>query len=222
MNGIRRALIFGAILAAVISSGVAGAGVRQASSVLEDDPSPSQLQAVFERIGVEPVPGDRAFRIPSAGMSPTLQCVEGASVGCSAKSSDRIIVRRYEVGTAPQRRDIVVFRTPSGVKSKCGVDGTFIKRIVGLPGDTVAQRLKDGYADVFVNGKKLREPYIGQRSRSLAPQASAKVPKGRYFVLGDNRPMSCDSWIWGTVPRANLIGKAIAIYWPDERARRIP
>ncbi len=102
----------------------------------------------------------------------------------------------------PQRGDIVVFRYPGGP------DRDFIKRIIGLPGDTV--QIDRGR--VYVNGVLQREDYIrAVPSYSLPPQ---KVPADNYFVLGDNRPNSSDSHIWGYVPEANLIGKAWVSYWP--------
>ncbi len=102
----------------------------------------------------------------------------------------------------PQRGDIVVFRYPGGP------DRDFIKRIIGLPGDTI--QIERGR--VYVNGVLQQEDYIeAVPTYSLPPQ---KVPQDSYFVLGDNRPNSSDSHIWGYVPEANLIGKAWVSYWP--------
>ncbi|MHB0868024.1 MAG: signal peptidase I [Chloroflexota bacterium] len=102
----------------------------------------------------------------------------------------------------PQRGDIVVFRYPGRP------DRDFIKRIIALPGDTV--QIERGR--VSVNGETLQEDYIrALPTYSLPPQ---RVPEGNYFVLGDNRPNSSDSHIWGYVPEANLIGKAWLSYWP--------
>ena len=79
-------------------------------------------------------------------------------------------------------------------------------------------RLRDGYGYVYINGRLLKEPYIEQ-SRRAAAQAfgPVKVQPGNYFMMGDNRAQSCDSRMWGTVPRANLIGKVFATYWPPNR-----
>jgi signal peptidase I len=102
----------------------------------------------------------------------------------------------------PQRGDVVVFRYPRDPSRD------FIKRIIGVPGDTVA--ITDGV--VTVNGSALEEPYInGGANSNLEPKV---VPEGSYFVLGDNRPNSSDSRNWGFVPEENIIGKAMFSYWP--------
>ncbi len=102
----------------------------------------------------------------------------------------------------PEHGDIAVFRYPGGP------DRDFIKRVIALPGDTV--QIDRGR--VYVNGVLLNEDYIrAVPTYSLPPQ---KVPAGSYFVLGDNRPNSSDSHIWGYVPQDNMIGKAWVSYWP--------
>ncbi len=102
----------------------------------------------------------------------------------------------------PQRGDIVVFRYPGYP------DRDFIKRVIALPGDTI--QIERGR--VYVNGTLLQEDYI--RAVPTYSLPLQKVPEGNYFVLGDNRPNSSDSHIWGFVPQANLIGKAWVSYWP--------
>ena len=74
---------------------------------------------------------------------------------------------------------------------------------------------KDGY--VYINGKKLNEPYIKPGYRDHFTFKARKIPPGQYFMMGDNRAGSCDSRRWGTVPRKNLIGKVVATYWPPGR-----
>ena len=70
---------------------------------------------------------------------------------------------------------------------------------------------------VFMNGKRLAEPYISDRRRGTDSRPPEKVPPNHYVMMGDNRTMSCDSRAWGPVPRKNLIGKVFAVYWPPNR-----
>ena len=105
-----------------------------------------------------------------------------------------------------------------GYQSRCGAGGTFVKRLIGLPGDTIEVRLHRGDGYVFVNGKRLDEPYILPSRRDHGPELEPKkIPQDQYFMMGDNRAQSCDSRVWGTVPRKNLIGKVFATYWPPNR-----
>jgi signal peptidase I len=157
------------------------------------------------------------YRIPSSSMEPTLHCAQPAS-GCEARFSDRVLANRFIFHLRdPRRGEIVVFETPDAARVKCGAGGTFVKRIVGLPGETVEVRLQRGEGYVFVNGRRLDEPYIGADRRSGEPFGPVKVPANGYFMMGDNRAQSCDSREWGSVPRDNLIGKVFATYWPPNR-----
>ncbi len=115
---------------------------------------------------------------------------------------DRIIIDRgFE---KLERGDIVVFLFPMDQSR------SYIKRIVGLPGDTID--IRDG--EVFVNGKLLEEPYVDSRynesKRSLAP---LKLDENRYFVIGDNRDNSSDSRFWGPVERKLIYGKYVKKYF---------
>lgn len=102
----------------------------------------------------------------------------------------------------PERGDVVVFRYPRDPSRD------FIKRIIGVPGDTVS--IANGV--VSVNGAVLAEDYINTgASSNMDPKV---VPEGSYFVMGDNRPNSSDSRNWGFVPEENIIGKAMLSYWP--------
>ena len=106
-----------------------------------------------------------------------------------------------------------MFKTPPATeRSGCG-GGTFVKRLIGLPGDRWEER--DGY--VYINGKKLNEPYVRPERRDHDTKPPITIPKGRYFFMGDNRSSSCDSRVWGTVPRKNLIGEVFFTYWPPNR-----
>jgi signal peptidase I len=158
------------------------------------------------------------YRIPSSSMEPTLNCAQPGE-GCLAKGglldgSDRVLACRvcYDF-ESPKRGDIVVFNTPPAAARACGTGGVFVKRLIGLPGETWAE--KDGY--VYINGKKLNEPYIKPEYRDNLTYPPRKIPPGHYFMMGDNRAGSCDSRRWGTVPRKDLIGKVIATYWPPSR-----
>ena len=110
----------------------------------------------------------------------------------------------------PQRGDVVAVRVPPRA-SVCGVAGVFVKRVVALPGETFAERS----GVVYVDGRRLREPYVKQRD--VESFAKRRVPDDSYFVLGDARSRSCDSRVWGGVPRSNLIARVVAIYWPPSR-----
>ena len=157
------------------------------------------------------------YRIPSSSMEPTLHCAQPAS-GCEARFSDRVLANRFIYHLRdPQRGEIVVFETPEAAQIKCGAGGTFVKRLVGMPGETIEMRLERGEGYVFVNGRKLDEPYIDPVRRSGEEFGPVKVPESSYFMMGDNRSQSCDSREWGSVPRGNLIGKVFATYWPPNR-----
>ncbi|MEW5914662.1 MAG: signal peptidase I [Thermodesulfobacteriota bacterium] len=168
--------------------------------------------------------GVQAFKIPSGSMEPTLLVgdhllVSKSSYGIKLPFTDQVIV---PIGD-PKRGDIIVFRFPEDR------DLDFIKRIIGLPGETVQVKGKS----IFINGQKLDERWGeysgGQTHVDFGP---IKVPAGQYFVMGDNRDNSRDSRLWfngrgGFVPRRDILGKAFIIYWSwvgdsfDVRWRRL-
>lgn len=158
----------------------------------------------------------KAYRIPSSAMEPTLHCPRPAP-GCEADTADRILVSRFAPFWSPSRGDIVTFRTPPRAQERCGTGGTFVKRIIGLPGEQVSIRLRRRAAFVYVDGERLDEPYIENDRRDIGPEESFRVPQDQYFVMGDNRSQSCDSRVFGSVPRGNLIGPVVARYWPLDR-----
>jgi signal peptidase I len=155
----------------------------------------------------------KPYRIPSASMEPTLHCGKPGD-GCRSRVSDRVIANRIVYRFhAPERGDIIVFNAPDRVAAACNASGTFIKRIIGLPGERVS--MQSGH--VLINGIRLREPYLAPGDRGRESGEWASSPGSGYFVLGDNRAMSCDSRRWGLVPRGNLIGRADVRYWPPDR-----
>jgi len=151
----------------------------------------------------------KPFRVPSSSMEPTLHCAKPGP-WCEASFSDRVIANRlaYRFGS-PHRGQIVVFEAP---EDACGIGGTFVKRLIGMPGDTVTERT----GVVFVNGRRLSEPYVKASLRD-SDSGTWKVPAGHYFFMGDDRAHSCDSRSWGSVPRSSLVGPVIFTYWPPTR-----
>jgi signal peptidase I len=154
------------------------------------------------------------YRIPSSSMEPTLHCARPAP-GCESRFSDRVLANRFIYHFRdPKRGEIIVFNTPPLARIRCGAGGTFVKRLIGLPGETVSER--DGI--VYIDGKELKEPYVAPSRRDHnPPQSWTRIPPGEYFFMGDNRAQSCDSRVWGPVPRKNLIGEVFFVYWPPNR-----
>jgi signal peptidase I len=133
--------------------------------------------------------------------------VEGDSMFPNLHNGEYILVNKIDyMIKSPSRGDIVVFQaTPAHQPDK-----DFIKRIIGLPGETVAVHDQG----VYINGKRLSESYIGPLYRPTYTYPATKVPSGDYWVLGDNRNNSQDSHLWGMLPRKYIIGKAWISYWP--------
>jgi len=132
--------------------------------------------------------------------------VNGSSMRPHLQDGQRIIVNKATYMLhEPERGDIVVFQPPMNVGAT-----PFIKRIIGLPDDTV--EVKKGI--VYINGYPLDEPYI--EDAPAYTMAKEKIAGGSYFVLGDNRNNTSDSHIWGTIPQNNIIGKAWISVWPPE------
>jgi signal peptidase I len=171
----------------------------------------------------------QAFKIPTGSMEDNL------------KVGDHIIVNKFIYGpTSPpwhklfplrdiRRGDIIVFRYP------LQPDTDFVKRVIGMPGDTIEVRDKV----VYVNGKALSEPYVIHDDPMLfRPQPGApplpepyrsrdqfgpySVAPGTYFAMGDNRDRSSDSRYWGTVPRSMIKGRAFMVYWSFDSKGKPP
>jgi signal peptidase I len=170
----------------------------------------------------------KPYRIPSGSMLPTVRV------------NQRVLVDRIGMDfSSPHVGDIVVFHPPSNYSEGCanpnqGQNGggqdapaacsvpwkqpsmqTFIKRVVGLPGDHLS--IVNGH--VFRNGKPEPDRYIVPCAGDAACnfRQTITVPPGDYYMMGDNRPDSEDSRFWGPVPRAWIIGKAFLTYWPPDR-----
>lgn len=180
----------------------------------------------------------KPFKIPSGSMENTLHC------------GDRVLVDRLSWRfTDPKRGDVVVFNPPAGlgvdgtpdpsiiagengVATRPGEDGTrevtkadtnYIKRIIGMPGDTVEVRKHRTYVD----GKQLDEPYLRPLSAEAETSGNSawgplEVPKGTYLMMGDHRDNSSDGRVFGFVPREFLVGKAFMVYWPIQRFGGLP
>jgi signal peptidase I len=148
----------------------------------------------------------RSFWIPSGSMMNTLLV------------NDRVLVNELVPGVVPLRRgDVVVFRDPGGWLGPAG-DGDLIKRVIGLPGDTVS--CCDAQGRLSVNGHPVDEPYVVLRpgsDRVAAEDFEVTVPAGRIWVMGDNRYASADSRAHGTVPESDVIGRAFVTMWPLSR-----
>jgi signal peptidase I len=174
----------------------------------------------------------KPYKIPSESMEPTLV------VG------QRVLVDRFShhVGGDPQLGDITVFKPPPSAESvggQCAVAGegpsyaggpaarrscsravpgegprAFVKRVVGMPGDRIAVR--DGL--VIRNGRGVAEPFAAPCDGGPeCDLAAVEIPPGHYFLMGDNRGNSVDSRYWGPLPRDQIIGRAVATYWPPGR-----
>jgi len=134
--------------------------------------------------------------------------VEGTSMQPRLADQERIFVNRFIYRfTDVHRGDVVVFWYPKD-RSK-----SFIKRIIGVPGDEV--EIRSGA--VYVNGGRIDEPYLSPEFRDRRSFQKMAVPLGQYFVLGDHRNSSNDSRSWGFVARDLIYGKAIFSYWPVAR-----
>lgn len=129
--------------------------------------------------------------------------VSGVSMQPGLQNDEYVVVNKMAyLFHAPERGDVIVFHYPLDTTKD------FIKRVIGLPGDTITY----DSTTVHVDGTLLAEPYISQAAN---PEGKTLiVPQNDYFVLGDNRPVSEDSRYWGFVPKDDVVGKAVMVYWP--------
>lgn len=143
-----------------------------------------------------------SYFIPSGSMEPTLQI------------GDRVMVDKLAVdfGTI-NIGDVIVFKSSPAVVAAChDAVPDLVKRVVALPGDTIASIGNR----IYVNDKLLKENWTHIEPLGR-PIPTTVVPKGDYYVLGDNHPNSCDSRYWGFVPRSSIVGKVFLRYWPLSR-----
>ncbi|MBS4900393.1 MAG: signal peptidase I [Clostridiales bacterium] len=139
-------------------------------------------------------------KVPSGSMKDTIN--EG----------DRIVGLRLAYAfSSPKRGDIIIFKYPDNESTK------YVKRVIGLPGDTVS--FKDG--DVYINGEKLNEPYLKTQHSTYTSVESYTVPEGSYFMLGDNRENSKDSRFWNNtyVKKQKILAKVMFRYYNGETHR---
>lgn len=134
--------------------------------------------------------------------------VEGTSMLPHLEDEQRIFVSKIAYRFDRIRRgDVIVFRFPEDPAR------SYIKRVVGLPGETV--EIRSG--SVLIDGRPYLEPYVPKRYRDRSSHAPLLVEDGSYYVLGDHRNTSNDSRTWGTVKSGLVSGKAVFAYWPPER-----
>jgi signal peptidase I len=174
----------------------------------------------------------QAFVIPTGSMEDTLLVGDHLLVDKLAFAPGGAVTKYVLPYSDVHRGDIIVFRYPIDIKQ------TFVKRVMGVPGDHIHLQSKQ----VFLNGHLLNEPYVVHKldyidsyrdnfpadpNTPIYPPAQAMlehnvqngevvVPPGFYFAMGDNRDQSLDSRYWGFVPRENIIGKPLIIYWSYE------
>jgi signal peptidase I len=139
-----------------------------------------------------------AFFIPSGSMETTLE------------TGDRVLVNKlsYKLHDV-HRADVVVFARPPGVEGESNIHD-FIKRVVGLPGETIETR-NDA---VYINGKKLDEPYLAKGTRTFPGIERQVIPPDHYWVMGDNRTNSSDSRRFRSIEEDLIIGRAFVQVWP--------
>ena len=142
----------------------------------------------------------KQYTVRSDAMAPTLR-----------KGDHVAVFRFWSTFSSPHRKDVVVFRPEAFTFRRCG-KGAIVDRVIGLPGETVSER--NGF--VSVDGKALKEPYVKAGHRD-ARTAAWHVPKGEYFLLGDDRRTNCDSRTDGPIPKKNIVGKVFLTFWPFDR-----
>ncbi len=135
--------------------------------------------------------------------------VEGTSMLPRLEDRDRLFINKFVYHlSAIERGDVVVFRYPRDQAK------SYIKRVIALPGD----RLRVDHGQVWINGKRILEPYVPKEYQDTRSYAEMVVPEGSYFMMGDHRSISSDSREFGPVERTLIYGKAVFVYWPTRDA----
>jgi signal peptidase I len=160
------------------------------------------LALVAALAGCSALGGDKSYTIPTSAMEPTLHCGQ-PKPGCEGDEDDRVIAEAVEAKSL-RRGDVVIFETPPEAVTFCGAGGTFVKRLIGLPGERVELRSEAGLSFVYLDGRKLEEPYMADDRRDSHGPEMFDLGEGEYFLMGDNRRQSCDSREWGPVPADNI------------------
>lgn len=144
--------------------------------------------------------------------------VSGESMFPTFKNGEYILTNLISLRfDDPSRGDVIVFKAPTDENKD------FIKRVIGVPGDSVSVR----DSKVYINGVLLDESeYLAETVRTpngqfLSEGKTITVPEGNYIVMGDNRPHSSDSREWGLLPKSEIIGRSFFVYWPPQNTRLI-
>jgi len=202
------------------AEGAPGEGLDDQGEALKDKGPSSRW--IFELVGVVVVAFLVAlllrtfvlatYSIPSGSMEPTLQI------------GDRIVVDKLSYHLhGVDRGNIVVFSTPPIAACADPSVSDLVKRVIGLPGETIS--LANG--NVYINGHLLPEPFLppnlrddtypGPANEPFALHHAYRIPAGEVYVMGDNRPDSCDSRYWGPIPESTIVGKVDMRIWPLSR-----
>ncbi|MCP4216125.1 MAG: signal peptidase I [bacterium] len=140
--------------------------------------------------------------------------IKGHSMLPNLKDKERIIIYKWGIKSGLERFDIIVLNKPDSPNR------TIIKRVIGLPGETV--EIKEG--EVYIDNIKIDQPFLSPNKNVFFKRihmAPLKIRDGHYFVLGDNRVVSRDSRSFGTVPTNIIRGKAALRYWPPGRIGKV-
>ncbi len=149
----------------------------------------------------------QTFWIPSSSMVPTLGVY------------DRVLVQKaFFTGRDVREGDIVVFSHPPLDHCPGPRKGDLVKRVIALPGQTIYS----AGGSIYVNGRPLAEPYLphddplGPPIPDASSQHPYRVPPGEFYLLGDNRAISCDSRYWGPITGSSIVGKVVLVLWHDD------